>query len=320
MGFFDSFNKLINESGVMGPTVSGPETNLIFYSQAKGEIRKDKDFIKEFNSAHHGLLNRRREDTYLQSISGGSALEATIIRIDKYDGHAIRWQVRFACGKTIKLWLVTDEAIQLTREGKPLYEGYSVAYNHEEKQKAEQNAKEKRRQRPAITSFLGIKFFTPLESVITVDVQPIDLENGLMMTLAKMNQFLSFSQNFVFSAFDGDKVIGFMCVTPNDAYGNEKEFRKYGEQIVSILNEKYQREFEYNKDEKKFVMNFYRDEAEFKGLYVMMDLSVADDGDILLQVLDVDEVVKAGRRYDEMRKKLKKAKDAASRKNALDAL
>ena len=322
MGFFDGLCDVLSDA--MTPTVSTPNTPHV-YETPIGELKHDSDYFNVFFEAVHKFADSRPADSHLQRILH-TASEICAEMFGDCNGHDAVWRIYFHGfddkENSVKIILKAPNAIQMDCFGNPLQSrcGYKIWSGHERQEMEKLAAKEKRRQRPIIDSFLGIKFFAPLASVAEADVQPVDMENGLKIVPAKMNRFLSFSENCVFSAFDGDKVIGFMCITSKDTYKNEKEFEDYGNQIVSILKEKYQREFDYDKIEKKFTMNFYRDEVESKNLYATMELSVDDDGDMVLCLCDIDEAGKAIRRYEAKKRMIKDAKAATLRKDALDAL
>ncbi len=269
MGFFDSLNKFLVENVPVGPTISDSETNHIYYSSTVGEIRKDIAYMSEFNQALEGLCSRRKGDTYLSSISRGSAVKATIVRIDKEGGHAVRWSVRFACGKSITLWLETQNATQLKRDGKALSVGYSVIYNYEEQEKvrereeAERAAQQQRQieeidrrrkelaSKPPLESFLGVKFGDDAEKYRNDD-NPKENDDGFVVMKAKANKFLDFTDCVIFASKFNNKVVWIMAIAQKSELGDVDE---YVHRVSRLLEQKYERNF--IKEDDMLILPFY---------------------------------------------------------------
>ncbi len=246
MGFFESLERVFNDVVPIGPEVSGPETNHIYFSSIVGHLKSDDQYLREFNEALEWLVRKRTNDTYLRLIQRGSAVEAEVERLNnEHNGHSVRWRVTFACGKSILVWLRTPDAIQLNRDGKTLSVGYSVEYDHEKKQKARENkkrqekiAEEKRRTQiaaiPSLKSFLGIKFGDDAAKYAD-DNNPTEDDDGSILMWAKGNQFLDFEGiKIVVSKFD-HKVVAVIT----GAQKESEEIDEYMQRVKNLLDKKY---------------------------------------------------------------------------------
>lgn len=319
MGFFDELNRFLVENVSTGPVVSNESSYVDYYSNFTGDLSDDDDFIKEFQKAICEVARKRPQDTYVRQIlsrSGGWVTRAELIggEIPKRLNYGA-WRLEFSSGEVINLRLRVPNGIQHTRDGKKIPTGYVVLPHYREMKQKEEEARNKRRARPALESFLGVKLGDPISDYCTNGATVIDMKNGLLGVAAKMNQFLNFDMYRVVKAVDGNVVIGVMCSMSPDKVADPK---KQMAEVRDILIQKYKRDCV--KDGDSFGMDFYRDEADPDEPYAAITLFADNAGGLCLFAFLTNETSRAMGSYEKDRARKRAEVIASNRAQALDAL
>jgi|GEM_PF-6010387 len=323
MGLFNALNKFLNENIPTGPEVSGPDSFINYYSPVTSDLKDDDEYLSELSDGVRANGEKRPLDVYLQAIldrCGGVVQHATVSYLESNNDHYAVWELIFTSGHKIKMRFRTESARQLTRGGESLRVGYWIEANYAKKIKEvsrrEETEREKRRQRPVLESFLGVKFDCPVGFYAHTENESHDMGNGLIMVEANVNHFMSFDVRYVVKPFDAENVIGVMCVARVET---KDAAQLYMQKVAAILEEKYQRPCK-KCDDGSFEMHFYHDECSEKDEYAGILLLAKTDGSVILHAVDTKNWEDATARFQAAAALKSRQQEEIARRDALAAL
>lgn len=322
MGLFNALNKFLNENISTGPEVSGPDSFINYYSPVTSDLKDDDEYLSELTDGVRTNGEKRPSDVYLQAVldrCGGVVQHATVSYLEGNNDHYAVWELIFTSGHKIKMRFRTENARQLTRGGESLRVGYWIEANYEKKIKEasrrEETEREKRRQRPVLESFLGVKFDCPV-GFYAPKGDCHDMGNGYVAVEASVNRFMEFNARYVVKPFDAENVIGVTCTAQE---GTMDAAQLYMQKVAAILEEKYQRPCKRCNDG-SFEMHFYRDEGLEEDEYAVIFLSRRKGGTVLLNAFDTKNASAVTDRFQAVMASKKRQQAEIDKRDALAAL